>query len=174
MLLRIRYKLSKIIKSALYDALFVLFAILIHINTIYYGLGQRPDITSTLILTLCIYKSASLFIWSETPRLIGTPNMKITSDIYYCLWNIYIFILLFLNYMVNNVSHPIIMVDFAKGLFWGFYISYNYYSKTINDSIVHIIQSHLSNIYLAPWYHSPHLTATDAATEDDLGLKILK
>ena len=172
MTLRLGYQISKVynvVRSIVYDILFMLLGALIHINIMYYGIMHRPDLTSTLILSICLYKSIYVLIWSDLPRSINILERKVSLEAYYSLWNIYIFVLLSLNYLLTNVSNPIMPIDFTKGLFWGIYISYHYYSErkssinTLKNYIKGTINSSFSNIQFAPW--QGHLSALDAAHE---------
>jgi hypothetical protein len=131
MLLRMGYYIphwKRIVNTVVYDISYVLVMTALHFHLIYTGMSYRNDITSSIILLYLIKQSFWLLMASiELNNIIISKN-KIASDSSssYTKWNIYMFCLLVLNWSLRDVSNPIVMVDFIKGLFWGSYLCYCY------------------------------------------------
>jgi hypothetical protein len=146
-------------RSLMYDGLFVVSCLLIHLNALYLGVQYRPDITYTIMLCLGLYKSFALLL-------------DISSNKSFTLWNVYILLLLCINIVASNGGTPLSFGSFVKGFFWGGAISHCILvGSTLRAYIKNRMISYalFANMHLAPFkpLHEP-LSHLDKAYQDDL------
>jgi hypothetical protein len=89
--------------------------ILVYGTLFYQGVIYRPDITSTCIWLLLLVRSA------YKGYKIQHVSYSLLSDALHTFmkWNLYLCLLCLGNYYIRDVSQPIVLVDFIKGMFWG-------------------------------------------------------
>ena len=126
-------------RSLTHDALFIISCLLMYLNTIYLGVQYRPDVTFTVLLCIALYKSIILML-------------DISSDKNFSVWNIYMVLLLCLNFVIPNVGYPLSFVSFGKGLFWGAAV---YHCKYTDVFTMHSYTMKYITMY--PWLTQMHL-----------------
>lgn len=176
MLLRMGYHIphwKRVIDTVIYDISYLLAMTALHIHLLYTGMSYRNDITSNIILLYLIKQSLWILKDARCPSLLCKTKMpcknKIATDSplisHHTKWNIYMFCLLMLNWSLRDVSNPIVVVDFIKGLFWGWYLYYCYNQNkplwygVIGDIWKKKMMSRMENLFtrvqMAPFIEDP-------------------
>ena len=156
-LLRAGYYISslrELVGGLVYDILHLTAIAFLYINLLYSSIEYRTDLTSRVIMFVCILKSLSLqiqYAGNDYPLDEATLQKS-----HYSLWDIGMCALLILNWDIRDVSDTILFVDFAKGFFWGnfmLYMRYEYYESLeyLRDYMKKKIESLLcAGLHLCP------------------------
>ena len=132
-LLRAGYYISslrELVGGLVYDILHLTAIVLLYINLLYSSIEYRTDLTSRVIMFVCILKSLYLQVqYAGDDYPLDEATLQ---KLRYSLWDIGMCALLILNWDIRDVSDTILFVDFAKGFFWGsfiLYMRYEYYES---------------------------------------------
>ena len=146
--------LRELLPRLVYDILHLMVIALLYINLLYSSIEYRTDFTSRVIMFVCIWKSLYLQVqYAGDDYPLDETNVK---KLRYSLWDIYMCVLLILNWDIRHVSDTILFVDFAKGFFWGgfmLYMRYEYYESLeyLSDYMKKKMEGFCTGLHLCPF-----------------------
>ena len=116
---------------------------LVYGTLFYQGVLYRPDISSTCMWFVLLVRSAY-----KGSRIHYLQYRSVSYALYtFMKWNLYLCLLCLGNYYIRDVSQPIVLVDFIKGMFWGVCLMVSYVLD-FNNFMMETFRNYL-------WRHKP-------------------
>lgn len=121
-----------------YDLAHLVFNGLLHLNLFISGVSYRSDKTSLAVLCVCLYRSLTMLwsfstVWDMGARLYDISLKGYFKD---SIWDVYMVCLLIMNIKLQDVSGPIGLLDFSKGVFWGACLHYVYCADPLDPMLL--------------------------------------